>query len=306
MKRLSTALRRALTVVALALIMAACGGSDTVATVDGEAITAEQLTGMRTTYDGLDVLDGAVLRDDLNLLIFASALRAGAEDLGLTITEADIDERIANPPPRWTQNFQQLQATPEIGETRIRNEATLTLVRDGVMGPIVLDAYGSLDEYVAQQPADVLQACVRHVMVATDGEASAALDRIRGGEDLEAVANEISLAPTPDLTPPDSCPVGVGPLGPTFAAAALEAPLGEPFGPVQTDFGWHVIVVDDRVLPTDEAAFLADASSFMNPDAVGFFFTQWFNEVVRETDIEVASNIGRWSPDGLGIAAPGE
>lgn len=305
MRRPST-IRRAAGVLVFATMAVGCAGSDTVATVDGVTIAAERLEAMRTSYGDAAVLPGGQLRDDLSLMIFTEALTAAAEEeFGITISDDDIRERIANPPPRWQPNIEGLAASSEFGPERLDIEARLTLVRDRVIGPAVLEEFGSLDAYVTAAPQEVTLVCVRHLLLASEVEAQEALDRLAAGEDFEALAAEVSLAPSPDLTPPEACPLAVGPLGEEFSLAVAEAPLGEAIGPMQTDFGHHVVIVDERTIPDNEAAFLADATAFMDPDVVGAVFTQWFNDAVRDADISVASNIGSWSPDGLGIAAPG-
>ena len=97
----------------------------------------------------------------------------------------------------------------------------------------------------------------RHILVPTEDEAKAVIEKLQGGADFAAVAQEHSTGPSGP---------GGGDLGfisreqvvPEFAEAAFALNAGETSQePVQTQFGWHVINVVERrnVEPTyDETA----------------------------------------------------
>jgi peptidyl-prolyl cis-trans isomerase C len=97
----------------------------------------------------------------------------------------------------------------------------------------------------------------RHILVPTEDEAKAVIEKLQGGADFAAVAQEHSTGPSGP---------GGGDLGfisreqvvPEFAEAAFALNAGETSQePVQTQFGWHVIDVLERrsVEPTyDETA----------------------------------------------------
>jgi len=85
----------------------------------------------------------------------------------------------------------------------------------------------------------------RHILVPTEDEAKAALARVKGGEDFVKVATEVSKDPGSKG----------GDLGwftkdrmvPEFAEAAfkLDKP-GDIAGPVKSQFGWHVIKLEEK------------------------------------------------------------
>ncbi len=84
--------------------------------------------------------------------------------------------------------------------------------------------------------------CVSHILVEEEAAAQDVLAELEGGADFAQLAVERSTGP--------SGPSG-GELGcasssnyvPEFAEAVDNAELGQPVGPVQTQFGWHVLVV---------------------------------------------------------------
>ncbi len=91
--------------------------------------------------------------------------------------------------------------------------------------------------------ADRLATCASHILVETEQEALAVLAEIEGGLGFEAAATANSTdqgSPGGDL----GCQQA-GTFVPEFEAALLVASPGELVGPVQTQFGFHLILVRD-------------------------------------------------------------
>jgi len=85
----------------------------------------------------------------------------------------------------------------------------------------------------------------RHILVNTEDEAQAVIDRLNAGEDFAALAQELSIGPSG----PDGGDLGFfkkADMVPEFAEAAFALQPGETSGPVQSPFGWHVIQVEER------------------------------------------------------------
>jgi peptidyl-prolyl cis-trans isomerase C len=90
----------------------------------------------------------------------------------------------------------------------------------------------------------------RHILVPTEDEAKAIVAELKGGADFAALAKEKSKDP--------GAAEG-GDLGyftkdqmvPEFAAVAFKLDKGQLSDPVKTQFGWHIIKVEDkRIKPT--------------------------------------------------------
>lgn len=100
-------------------------------------------------------------------------------------------------------------------------------------------------EYVAANPP-VEEVSARHILVETEDEGKALIGRLKEGEEFATLASEASIGP--------SGPSG-GELG-YFTKEQMVAPFAEAaFSmdpgnysevPVETQFGWHVILVEDR------------------------------------------------------------
>ena len=99
------------------------------------------------------------------------------------------------------------------------------------------------EESVKLQQTERVRA--RHILVGTEQEAKDILDRLAKGEKFEDLAKQFSLDGSKDyggdlgyFTQPE--------MVPEFSKAAFVLQVGETSQPVKTDFGWHIIRLEDR------------------------------------------------------------
>ena len=103
------------------------------------------------------------------------------------------------------------------------------------------------EEAAAKQPPEP-EIHARHILLASEEDAKAALKRVKGGEDFAKVATELSKDPAGEG----------GDLGwftkdrmvPEFAEAAFKLDVGQISDPVKTQFGWHIIKVEEKRIKT--------------------------------------------------------
>lgn len=124
--------------------------------------------------------------------------------------------------------------------------------------------------------------CVSHILLDTEAEAEAALERLADGEDFAEVAMELSTGPSG----PNGGDLGCAPSSNyvvPFAEAVDGAELGANIGPVETEFGFHVIVVDRYEI--DGRTVAADR----------------LRTRLAEATIEVDERLGSWDSTALAI-----
>ena len=83
-----------------------------------------------------------------------------------------------------------------------------------------------------------------HILVETEEEAQALIEELAAGADFAELAQEHSTGPSG----PNGGQLGwfsAGMMVPSFEEAAFALEVGEVSAPVQTQFGWHVIVLND-------------------------------------------------------------
>ena len=102
------------------------------------------------------------------------------------------------------------------------------------------------DKEIAAQPA-VNEVHARHILVKTKEEAEAIIEQLDGGEDFQKLANEHTTDPSGKSSGGDLGYFGPGQMVPEFEQAAMALDPGSfTKEPVQTQFGWHVIKVEDK------------------------------------------------------------
>lgn len=83
-----------------------------------------------------------------------------------------------------------------------------------------------------------------HILVATEEEAQSLIDQLNDGADFVALAQEFSTGPSG----PNGGALGwfgTGMMVPEFEAAVAGLEAGEISAPVQTQFGWHVVKLNE-------------------------------------------------------------
>ncbi len=139
-----------------------------------------------------------------------------------------------------------LAETPDFAKklAYLRDKALMETLLGNVAKTAATDAAikATYDEAAkAQKPETEYHA--HHILVPTEEEAKKALARVKGGEDFSKVAGEVSKDPGSKG----------GDLGwftkdrmvPEFGEAASKMKPGELSEPVKTQFGWHIIKLDE-------------------------------------------------------------
>ena len=85
--------------------------------------------------------------------------------------------------------------------------------------------------------------CVRHILLESEADAEAVLEELAGGADFGELAIERSTGPSGPSGGDLGCAESANYV-PEFRDAVDNATVGEYVGPVETQFGFHVLIVD--------------------------------------------------------------
>ncbi len=91
---------------------------------------------------------------------------------------------------------------------------------------------------------EIKQVRASHLLVQTKEEVEKIREEILAGKDF-AKAAEVSKCPS-GANGGDLGFFGKGQMVPEFEKAAFELPVGEVSPPIQTQFGWHLLIVTDQ------------------------------------------------------------
>lgn len=207
--------------LSLAAPVAAQDASTVLATVNGTDITLGHLIAMRAMlpaqYQELpdEVLYNGMLDQLIQQEVVADSLR-GSEDARTKLTMENEDRA-----------FLASVAIDAIAFDTIA-DADVQALYDANFG----DAGGDLEWNAS------------HILVATEEEAQNLIDQLNDGADFVALAQEFSTGPSG----PNGGALGwfgTGMMVPEFETAVAGLEAGEISAPVQTQFGWHVVKLNE-------------------------------------------------------------
>lgn len=287
----------ALTSLAAALLVA-CGSVGEVATVDGDPITFDEVAAL--IPDAGDTVDVTRFANSLMLVVADRVMSSQAEEqFGVTRTEQQIDAKLGELLMQTGLTPEQVYETYGLTETSLRLIAAQEVIADQVTAELLAGAGPPAEEelmaiYEASL-GELSQVCAAHILVETEEEGIATYDRAVAGEDFAALAVELSTGPSG----PNGGDLGCSSPGAyvaEFAAATLEAEVGVPFGPVQTSFGWHVILVNERTVPAFEDVRDGLAEDLRVSDG-NRQWVDWLTRVLVEAEVTVEPEYGTWTTE---------
>ncbi len=301
-------------VLLLALLMAfaliGCGSNeeeevseDAIAVVNGEEIsreTFEQVLAMyqvgyeaefgedvweMTIESGETVLE-ALKQEVSQILILERLVIQRAEEQNLSVSEEEIDA--AMEPYMEDLALVELMEDGTLDEEFIRGQLKKELYAEKYQEWYLSENEVTEEEieefYEANSDIfDVLQVQARHILVEDQELARDLIDRIQEGESFEALAMEYST---------DGSAAGGGDLGyfgpgqmvAPFEEAAFSQEVGEVSEePIETQFGYHIILVEDRI---DESESLDDARENIRSHIGNQRFQTHMSELFEEAEIE--------------------
>ena len=212
------------------------------------------------------------------------AMLLDAKINNLLISEAARKDGMANDPD--------VKRAVHEAEDQILRKAWMTKKIRSEMSDAVLKQH--YDSFAANfKPEEEVRA--RHILVETEDMAKAVISDLRNGAKFEELAKTKSKDPSAGQNGGDLGYFTKGEMVPQFADAAFAMKVGETSAePVKSQFGWHVIKVEDRRLssvpPFEEAKPVIQQ--------------QLAEQLAQQTvmDIRNKAKIKRFNPDGSPMA----
>lgn len=120
-------------------------------------------------------------------------------------------------------------------------------VEKEVVGKVTDDEVRARYDKEIAAAAPVNEVHARHILVKTKEEAEAIIKQLDGGADFQKLANEHTSDPSGKTNGGDLGYFGPRQMVPEFEQAAMALEVGAyTKEPVQTQFGWHIIKVEDK------------------------------------------------------------
>ena len=294
--------RRVLTVAGVSLLSltaAACGTfteNTTAVSVNGAELSVDTLEDYVKQFDAIQqipIADGVVELDGVRGLLGAF-VRENIYTRFLDSYDQPLTDEQVEAKRKEIGDDAFAGLTPDLVDLVVRLNASATAIQE-----FTAPSDEKIEALYNESPSLTGALCVNHIVTKTKAKAAKVLAKLEGGADWKTLAGQYSLEENAGET--GGALFGEGPNGqpvpcqsilqfqemfdPLFVAGVLQAEPGVPFGPVRSDFGYHVIYVQpfDAVADTVLELVKSQPGPLM---ATG---------LVSNTDVTVDPAYGVWS-----------
>jgi peptidyl-prolyl cis-trans isomerase C len=310
---------------AVALLSLSCEPAAPVANVESEAKKVAIFEGGEVTLgevqefaeqSGLGELSPgspqyeAAIQQIMPTLIELEIAKAYAQENGITVSEREVNQEIetikdqiseqaqaqgmdAGREEAFEQALQQAGLTEEQLREQLREQLPVQKVQERVVG----DAEASQEEveqfYEENKELQFTtpeQRCARHILFNKDQKEKAeeVKGQLENGGDFAELAKEYSQDPGSAEQGGDLGCLGRGETVPNFDEAIFNAEEGEIVGPVETEFGYHVIEVTEiraeSIQPLEEVE--AQIREQLSTDIQAEEFSAWIQKQKEQRDVK--------------------
>lgn len=242
----------------------------------------------------------------LSTLIEAVVIDAEADASGIEVTDADRDavregvERLFG----GAEIFADFPAS--FREAAIDRSARWRAVQAKLAGPVeeptAADARAFYEENFGGTGGCDSGLSAAHILVGSQGEAQAIADELAAGGDFATLASQRS---SDTMSAANGGELGCyqpGSFVAAFEQAVQSATVGVPSAPVESEYGWHIVLVTEYQPPAFEdleaqiVQYLRDQAS-QQPDRQ---VMEQLSRRLTKAEVTVASRYGRWVSDETG------
>ena len=290
-------------------------GAKKVATFEGGEVTEGELQEF-AQQSGLGELDPnspeyeTAVQQVMPQLVGIEIAKTYAQEEGITVSDEEVDKEIqaikqqvgeqarssgqdVSDQEAFDQALEQNQISEEELRQDVRENLPVQQVQERVSGdaePSQEEVQAFYDENKAAQFTQPAQRCMRHILFNKDDQQKAeeVKTQLQDGGDFAELAKENSQDPGSAENGGDLGCLGKGETVPPFEEAAFAADQGEIVGPVETEFGYHLIEVTDireeqtQPLEDVEGQITAQLAATQQEEE----FTKWIEDQKQQRNVK--------------------
>jgi parvulin-like peptidyl-prolyl isomerase len=250
----------------------------------------------------------ALIAQIMPQLVEIEIAKAYAEEQGITVSEQDVNQEVETLKDQvaqqaqgqdigreeaFDQALQQAGITEEQLRQQIREQLPIQKVQErvaGGAGPSQEEVEQFYEQNKAAQFTTPETRCTRHILFNKDQKEKAeeVKKQLENGGDFAALAKKYSQDPGSAEQGGDLGCIGRGETVPNFEEAVFNAEQGEIVGPVETEFGYHVIEVTDiqeeATQPLSEVE--AQIRDQLTTEAQSQEFTAWLQKQREQRNVK--------------------
>jgi parvulin-like peptidyl-prolyl isomerase len=297
------------------LFVAGCAPAEPTANVDSQAKKIVTFEGGEVTQGELDEFaeQSGVPKDDpqyqatvqqiLPQLVSVEIAKAYAQQHNITVSDKEVDQELAKLKEQVgdqarasgqdvsnQEAYEQALKQNNITEEQLRQDLRESILPvQEVQEKVASDAEPSDEEiqkyYEQNKEAQFTtpeQRCVRHILFNKDQKEKAedVKQQLENGGDFAKLAKENSQDPGSAENGGDLGCLGKGETVPEFEKAAFGAEQGEIVGPVETEFGYHILKVTD--VKPEQTRSIQEVESQIRSQLAAEKQTEEFNKWIEE------------------------
>lgn len=294
-------------ILLLAWLNSGCG--DWVARVDGKTIDQNtfnrRLAEMQARYGGQAPTEadeerfvsfrGTVAED----LVVRELLRDQAEQLGLAVSESEIDQgleevkknKFGGDQQKLMEALEREGITLERAREQLADGMLLVLLKKRITGDVPPPSDDEIKVEYERNPKKFELAPsvkLRHILVGTEAEAKDVQARLNQGADMTALAAELSKDGNSKDKGGDLGWAPRGSMDQSLDDAAFSLTPGAYSAPVQSKHGWHVLLIEEAK-PAYQRTFEEARETVKKElleNARDTYWSDWLSEIKRNARIE--------------------
>ncbi|GAF64556.1 hypothetical protein BTS2_1449 [Bacillus sp. TS-2] len=269
---------------AILLGITVSGSPNVMASINGEKIKEEDVQNLVMDQYGTEGLE---------TLVTNKVIELEAEKQGVTVSDEEINEEKQRYFDLYggEEAFEEMLALNGVLMEDIENDITQYLLSRKMIEPSIeitdedIQAHfdSNKEQYNQQEQVEA-----SHILVGSEEEAEEVIEKLNDGEAFSELAAEYSTDESNKDNGGELGFFGRGEMVEAFDAAVFEMDIDEISDPIETDFGFHVVQVTDK-LEAEEAVLedhKEEVESTLLDQKIQAQYNSWLSSVKEEYDIQ--------------------